>query len=1228
MAWTQRARADAGTDLDGVTINVADAIAPTASEYTGTSDTACVVETMNAILALSGITGSMVQQNATANLTTANSSYSVAFGSDNTEGNTLVVALTCSPDAFGPVPFVNGMGACTVTDSNGNTYIQILNQVLLGGLQQLAIFVATGCVAGGPNTVTATSARACPNVDSCSFSEPAMAVLEYPGGTGVDGIALAESATGGSLSVSLTTGAPGDTLLNIVGMGPSCPPPSPVLTGPTGGPVIPGAWLVVNEPPSGSPATGGGFTDRSSFLYLGQGTQHSFNLQNRQRGNATYTLVSDPFDPTSAPADYRPTLFQPIYLFDQNDAGYTLVFAGLIQDYTVRWVGLDGLHYIDCTAVSLEAVFDTIYCDGTDQFVNETCGAILTALFAKYENGAPVSIGTVQAGVTIPLFNPQKGQKISEIFQQLALTSDFIWGVNPSLQQLYFCAPTAQPAPFNLTSDEVLWDTISDKIDGGEYRNRQGVKISDEAFPQSGEWFAGSGQETITLLRPLKQGVSAYITLAGPANSATGTFSGQPSQGDTITIGPQDIGWSVHQGSNPWVVGEVIVVSGFVFQCTVGGDSANTQPPAFLTETTRGDTVTDGVAIWTCLGAYGTGAGELASSTYTFVDSIDGYYGAIGVYPVSALNPSGQLPGNAQYGLVVIGSTLAETVQNLVDAINSAAPYGGPPATNGRGVTFSLPTWEGAQVNASVLSGTQIKVVNKQDAIVAVSQLSTTSMAFSWSSALTKGGSFPQGSLGPNEPGTISIQVYQQGTNTAAPAVSYTPGSDTIGLASPLDAGSYLNFWYTRADGGSVEVEDTALVTALAAISHGTGKIQQFTDQSSQGIISTSAEAALQLAQEALAGFSTPPSTLEVELFQPGILPGQIWTWALTFNSALNGQWFVTEVKGEIIPGVTHGTGIDNPNTPGGGHYKYTIKVVNTAQLADYLDVWEGFAGGSSGGGALGAGALVPTSGAGLSTSGNYGPTIEVNGTDGSGDALGIANLESGPGVTVTDLGGGAYQFSSSGASPVSAAKYTTSWSGQTSVTVTHNLGTTQVLVQVYDGSGNLVIPENVQLTSANVVSLTFGAAFTGSVVVIGIGATPSAQSYTTSWSAQTSVTVTHNLGTENVFVQVTDASGNIVTPEDIDITSGTALTLTFGAAFTGSVLVVALNAQVKQANGSFTNQTSYEFAHGLGTTAVIVQVYDGSGNQVTPQNVAVTDANDVTLTFGASFSGSVVVMG
>jgi hypothetical protein len=69
---------------------------------------------------------------------------------------------------------------------------------------------------------------------------------------------------------------------------------------------------------------------------------------------------------------------------------------------------------------------------------------------------------------------------------------------------------------------------------------------------------------------------------------------------------------------------------------------------------------------------------------------------------------------------------------------------------------------------------------------------------------------------------------------------------------------------------------------------------------------------------------------------------------------------------------------------------------------------------------------------------------------------------------------------------PGIVAKYSTTFTGATSVTVTHSLGTTAVFVAVWDSAGNQLIPEACVVTNSNTVTLTFGVAATGSVVVIG----------------------------------------------------------------------------------------------------------------------------------------------
>lgn len=64
------------------------------------------------------------------------------------------------------------------------------------------------------------------------------------------------------------------------------------------------------------------------------------------------------------------------------------------------------------------------------------------------------------------------------------------------------------------------------------------------------------------------------------------------------------------------------------------------------------------------------------------------------------------------------------------------------------------------------------------------------------------------------------------------------------------------------------------------------------------------------------------------------------------------------------------------------------------------------------------------------------------------------------------------------------ALGYFTSWSSQTSVTVAHMLGTTAVMIQVTDTAGNVVVCGQ-QIVDANDVVLTFGAPFSGSVVIV-----------------------------------------------------------------------------------------------------------------------------------------------
>lgn len=65
---------------------------------------------------------------------------------------------------------------------------------------------------------------------------------------------------------------------------------------------------------------------------------------------------------------------------------------------------------------------------------------------------------------------------------------------------------------------------------------------------------------------------------------------------------------------------------------------------------------------------------------------------------------------------------------------------------------------------------------------------------------------------------------------------------------------------------------------------------------------------------------------------------------------------------------------------------------------------------------------------------------------------------------------------------------YSQSFTSQTSVTLTHNLGTRNVLVQCFDGSNNLIVPSGITISDSNDVAVTFSVSQTGFCNVNGSG--------------------------------------------------------------------------------------------------------------------------------------------
>jgi hypothetical protein len=63
---------------------------------------------------------------------------------------------------------------------------------------------------------------------------------------------------------------------------------------------------------------------------------------------------------------------------------------------------------------------------------------------------------------------------------------------------------------------------------------------------------------------------------------------------------------------------------------------------------------------------------------------------------------------------------------------------------------------------------------------------------------------------------------------------------------------------------------------------------------------------------------------------------------------------------------------------------------------------------------------------------------------------------------------------------------YNESFTDETTVTVTHNLNTLNVIVQVYSNNNEQIIPDDITTTSVNIVTVTFNSSQTGRIIIMG----------------------------------------------------------------------------------------------------------------------------------------------
>lgn len=139
-------------------------------------------------------------------------------------------------------------------------------------------------------------------------------------------------------------------------------------------------------------------------------------------------------------------------------------------------------------------------------------------------------------------------------------------------------------------------------------------------------------------------------------------------------------------------------------------------------------------------------------------------------------------------------------------------------------------------------------------------------------------------------------------------------------------------------------------------------------------------------------------------------------------------------------------------------------------------------------------------------------------------------------------------------------ASVTASFSNQSTINVSHNFDTRNVLVSTYDSSYNELVPQTVSLTDSDTVQVVLSAAHSGHVVVAKGGHildTSELTSYREDVTGASFYTITHNLNERYPFVQAWNTTNNTQEqPLDIESTSVNQITVSFSANFAGKIIV------------------------------------------------------------------------
>ena len=270
--------------------------------------------------------------------------------------------------------------------------------------------------------------------------------------------------------------------------------------------------------------------------------------------------------------------------------------------------------------------------------------------------------------------------------------------------------------------------------------------------------------------------------------------------------------------------------------------------------------------------------------------------------------------------------------------------------------------------------------------------------------------------------------------------------------------------------------------------------------------------------------------------------------------------------------------------------------------------------------------------GTGTETAGNV--TIQsLGGTNGNAGTISLnaSSINISGDTEASGSFSGSFEGDGSGLTGINAsiaenATVIDSFSNATSKTVTHNFGTKNVIVQVFDNADKMLLPQEVTTTNTNQVTINLAESTSGRVVVAKGGHIVSQSLFASASTATTATSASHaitasfalNAGAGSGF----PFSGSAVITGSLEIISGSFSGDGSGLTNIGSSNLI----QAATVTDTFSNTTSKVVTHNFGTKNVLVSVYTNADQQLIPASVTTTNTNSVTVTFNENTSGRVVV--